>query len=230
MQIVYMPWSNPFLSEFHSKHTGYHSLPSKPILYSYIYHQMVSSNFFIRWPRLILVCWALAILPSIPLMFNSTIENEWEGKSNCKCFVPLDDVSISDLHHLLISQDIMFCYATNLHNSGCPTYYRWILGLIFLIFFPENLLVLDVPHNVLDSDFIHLLHLVDHGTPLYCGFRQVYKQQVGIRQAQHKLKNRIRYACSTAEILDCPRHAPDDTSNMPKMMPKTCSRHAPDMP
>ena len=147
----------------------------------YLYHQMVSSHFFIRWPRLILVCWALAILPSIPLMFNSTIETDWESKSNCKCFVPLDDVSISDLHHLLISQDIMFCYATNLHNSGCPTYYRWILGLIFLIFFPENLLVLDVPHNVLDSDFIHLLHLVDHGTPLYCGFRQVYKQQVGIR-------------------------------------------------
>merc|ERR1711963_428061 len=34
-----------------------------------------------RWSRVILVCWALAILPAIPLMFTSTVETNWEGKT-----------------------------------------------------------------------------------------------------------------------------------------------------
>jgi len=43
------------------------------------------------WSRVILVCWALAILPAIPLMFTSTVYDNWEGKTNCKCFLPIDD-------------------------------------------------------------------------------------------------------------------------------------------
>ena len=48
-----------------------------------------------RWSRVIVVCWGFAFLPAIPLMFNSTIEVSWENQTNCKCFYPLDDVSIS---------------------------------------------------------------------------------------------------------------------------------------
>jgi hypothetical protein len=44
-----------------------------------------------RWSRVILVCWVLATLPAIPLMFNTTVERNWAGKSNCKCFLPIDD-------------------------------------------------------------------------------------------------------------------------------------------
>jgi len=44
-----------------------------------------------RWSRVIIICWFLALIPAIPLIFNSTIESSWENKSNCKCFYPLDD-------------------------------------------------------------------------------------------------------------------------------------------
>ena len=36
------------------------------------------------------------------------------------------------------------------------------------------------------------------------------------------------HAC-TADILDCPRHAPDDVPGMPQMMPQTCPRWCPQM-
>ena len=36
------------------------------------------------------------------------------------------------------------------------------------------------------------------------------------------------HAC-TADILDCPRHAPDDAPGMPQMMPQTCPRWCPQM-
>ena len=49
-----------------------------------------------RWSRVIVICWGFAFLPAIPLIFNSTIEKTWENNSNCKCFYPLDDVSIWD--------------------------------------------------------------------------------------------------------------------------------------
>ena len=51
----------------------------------------------IRWSRVIVVCWGFAFLPAIPLMFNSTIKVSWENHTNCKCFYPLDDVSISSI-------------------------------------------------------------------------------------------------------------------------------------
>jgi len=41
--------------------------------------------------RIILVCWALALLPTVPMMFNTTIQHNWRGKSGCKCFFPIDD-------------------------------------------------------------------------------------------------------------------------------------------
>ena len=41
-------------------------------------------------------------------------------------------------------------------------------------------------------------------------------------------KNGITDACSTADILDCPKHAfricPRHAKDMPQMMPQTCSR------
>ena len=41
---------------------------------------------------MIVFCWAFAILPAIPMMFNTTIEKNWENKTDCKCFYPIDDV------------------------------------------------------------------------------------------------------------------------------------------
>jgi len=43
------------------------------------------------WSRVIVFCWVLAILPAIPLIFNTTIEKNWENKTDCKCFYPIDD-------------------------------------------------------------------------------------------------------------------------------------------
>ena len=45
--------------------------------------------------------------------------------------------------------------------------------------FPENLGVLDVHHKLPNSDVAHLLHLGDHGAPLYCQSTQEHEQQVG---------------------------------------------------
>ena len=46
-----------------------------------------------RVSRMILVCWALAVLPTVPLWFDTTIAADWQGKDNCKCFMPLNNVS-----------------------------------------------------------------------------------------------------------------------------------------
>jgi len=55
-----------------------------------------------RWSRVIVFCWAFAILPAIPMMFNTTIEKNWENKTDCKCFYPIDDVtSFSNVENLL---------------------------------------------------------------------------------------------------------------------------------
>ena len=40
----------------------------------------------------------------------------------------------------------------------------------------------------------------------------------------HQYKNGITDACSTADILDSPRHAPDDAPHMAPMMPQTCPK------
>ena len=107
-----MPSRDQLISGFHSKDTGntrssllwrrLSSFPSDSLKKSSFVRvwlfipQCPFDHFylFLRWSRVILVCWALALLPAIPLMFNSTVERNWEGKSNCKCFLPIDDVSI----------------------------------------------------------------------------------------------------------------------------------------
>ena len=92
---------------------------------------------------MILICWGLAIVPALPLMFNKTIFNHWEGKDNCKCFLPLDDVSISD-SQILSSYKLMF--------DICVT---------------ESLDVLDVHNQLLDSHAADLPHLGNYGPPLH---------------------------------------------------------------
>ena len=53
-----------------------------------------------------------------------------------------------------------------------------------------------------------------------------------IKQTRKGYKNSIRDTCSTADILDCPRYAPDEAPDMPQTMPQlvpqTSARHAPD--
>ena len=108
-----MPSRNHLISGFHCKNTGYQqSLTLKQLLsFHWMVIEAISLSDFLekslkrpafhqyniiclRWSRVILVCWVLATLPAIPLMFNTTVESNWAGKSNCKCFLPIDDVSI----------------------------------------------------------------------------------------------------------------------------------------
>lgn len=41
--------------------------------------------------RYVAACWSLAWLPTIPLWFDSTIEDHWRNNTNCTCFFPLDN-------------------------------------------------------------------------------------------------------------------------------------------
>ena len=129
-----MPSRDPLTSEFHSLNTGLLALSS-------CFDFILISN--CSWSRVILICWGLAIVPAVPLMFNKTIFNHWEGKDNCKCFLPLDDVSISD-------SQILSSYK-----------------LIFDICVTESLDVLDVHDQLLDSHSADLRHLGDYAPPLH---------------------------------------------------------------
>ena len=42
--------------------------------------------------RYVAICWTLAWLPTIPLWFDSSIEDHWRNNTNCTCFFPLDNV------------------------------------------------------------------------------------------------------------------------------------------
>ena len=52
---------------------------------------------------MIVFCWAFAILPAIPMMFNTTIEKNWENKTDCKCFYPIDDVTSFSIVESMLS-------------------------------------------------------------------------------------------------------------------------------
>ena len=140
-----MPSRDPLTSEFHSLNTGLLALSS-------CLDFILISN--CSWSRVILICWGLAIVPAVPLMFNKTIFNHWEGKDNCKCFLPLDDVSISD-------SQILSSYK-----------------LIFDICVTESLDVLDVHDQLLDSHSADLRHLGDYAPPLHGPSCHWYNQQV----------------------------------------------------
>ena len=127
-----MPSRDPLTSEFHSLNTGLLALSS-------CLDFMSISN--CSWSRVILICWGLAIVPALPLMFNKTIFNHWEGKDNCKCFLPLDDVSISDsqfldkavtnLSLIFVSQKVwMFWTCTT--NFLIPTLLIFVIWAIML--------------------------------------------------------------------------------------------------
>ena len=68
-------------------------------------NQTVSAlaNIGFRWSRVIVFCWAFAILPAIPMMFNTTIEKNWENKTDCKCFYPIDDVTSFSIAESMLS-------------------------------------------------------------------------------------------------------------------------------
>ena len=47
------------------------------------------------------VCWLGAILPTIPLWFDTTLHEAWQGRDDCKCFHPLDNVSTPNYSHII---------------------------------------------------------------------------------------------------------------------------------
>ena len=124
------------------------------------YYVVFKSKNIVRWSRVIIICWVFALLPAIPLIFNSTIENNWENKSNCKCFYPLDDVSISPMSKYLFTFTQIFAISE------------------LRLFFTENLDVLDVFDKFSDSFFADLPHLGGDGASFLCQSTHVRQQQV----------------------------------------------------
>ena len=55
----------------------------KPINYRNTLNSRVSKS--------IAACWALALLPTLPLWFDSTMAEDWDN--GCKCYFPLRNVS-----------------------------------------------------------------------------------------------------------------------------------------
>ena len=46
------------------------------------------------------VCWLGALVPTIPLWFDTTLHEAWKGRDHCKCFHPLDNVSTPNSSHI----------------------------------------------------------------------------------------------------------------------------------
>ena len=124
----------------------------------------------IRWSRAIVVCWGFALLPTIPLIFNSTIERSWENKSNCKCLYPLDDVSICLMSPSFWDQQDPSSVRKYVFDFNTKIYNIWIST--------ENLDVLDLRDKLSDSFLADLPHLDDDGTPFLCQSTHVRQQQV----------------------------------------------------
>ena len=80
-----------------------------------------------RMSRMILVCWALALLPTVPLWFDSTIAADWEGKENCKCFMPLNNVSMRWETIKNLQTYINFKSFRKFGWSGCQSQTIWYL-------------------------------------------------------------------------------------------------------
>ena len=63
--------------------------------------------------RYVAACWSLAWLPTIPLWFDSTIEDHWRNNTNCTCFFPLDNVSF-----ITYKQTLILCVPRNCFFFG----------------------------------------------------------------------------------------------------------------
>ena len=101
----------------------------------------------LSWSRAILVCWGLAILPALPLMFNKTIWRNWECKDNCKCFFPLDDVSALQgvpkkwLKEVLVTK-INFLTSLQLHSYSWNCQKVWVFWACTTNFLIPTVLIL----------------------------------------------------------------------------------------
>jgi len=42
--------------------------------------------------RSIFLCWAMALIPTVPLWFDQTTAEAWQDRTDCKCFYPLSNV------------------------------------------------------------------------------------------------------------------------------------------
>ena len=99
-----MPSRDPLILAFRSEDTGWQLVDNDNDNDNDTIQKYTTSIFSTSWSRVIVVCWVLAILPAVPLMFNTTIWEKWENKTNCseevqeqfrKCYFPIDDVSFS---------------------------------------------------------------------------------------------------------------------------------------
>ena len=77
-----MPSRDPLILAFRSGDTGWQLVDND----NDTIRKYTTSIFFTSWSRVIVVCWVLAILPAVPLMFNSTIWEKWENKTNYYCY------------------------------------------------------------------------------------------------------------------------------------------------
>lgn len=42
--------------------------------------------------RSILLCWVMALIPTVPLWFDQTTADAWQDRTDCKCFYPISNV------------------------------------------------------------------------------------------------------------------------------------------
>jgi len=114
-----------------------------------------------RLLRSILFCWAMAIIPTLPLWFDQTTAEAWQNEEDCKCFYPLTNVTfmwwccvtmfIIPTSLILLTWVVMaHHFATENENSDM----KWVTmkmillaGLFLLTIFPYSLVFIDASIN-----------------------------------------------------------------------------------
>jgi len=53
------------------------------------FHSTILSSKWAR--RSVAICWIAALVPTVPLWFDTTIAEDWSGGTDCKCFFPISN-------------------------------------------------------------------------------------------------------------------------------------------
>ena len=65
----------------------------------------------------ILLCWAMALIPTVPLWFDQTTADAWQDKTDCKCFYPLTNVSVTS-KYIISNANITSKYQEYFFSTG----------------------------------------------------------------------------------------------------------------
>ena len=98
---------------------AYVSLNMMSLFLGILMKSFFSADFF-NTVRSILLCWVMALIPTVPLWFDQTTADAWQDRTDCKCFYPISNVSVTWKYQECIFDRLSLCGGAPSPCSSSP--------------------------------------------------------------------------------------------------------------